>query len=269
MATPLAARLPVVGPARVPAPYGLFSVLQFRDSFDRHWEAGGVQWQSLDGTVNLGVVGAPQADPADTSGLPKTFARKGQTDEAGVFTLYGQQKVTPGPGWNQESASERARDLLTMLEERTVEMVLAGAIGDLAPSFSSATVVGASLDLVEVIADLENFLGDNYGSRGVIHLSRDNAIRGLSTSAVLETRGNGLFTKLGTPVVAGSGYPSDAAYATSALVGYRSEVFDNVGQPYDPLDKSTNDLFAIAERTYSIGFEAKALALVTIGDSPA
>lgn len=271
MAEALAPRQTVTGPARVPAPYGLFSVLQFRESLDRHWEAGGVQWQSIDGSVDLGVVGAPQANPADTAGLPKTFSRTITIDESEVFTLYGQQKITPGPGWNQETASERARELLTTLEERTVEKVISGQLGYLVKNLDNgaAGTVGAASNLVEVVAILEDWLGDHYGSRGIIHLSRSNAVIGLSHDNVLETRGNGLFTKLGTPVVAGSGYANDVAFGSSPLAGYRSDIFDNVGPSYNLLDKNNNDLYAIAERTYSIGFEGLALARVTIGDSPA
>lgn len=254
----------VTGPARTPAPYGLFSVVDFREDGTRRWENGGVTWASFDGTELLGVVGAVQAD--DTlPGTPKTFESSTDQEEAGVFTVYGQQKVTP-IAWSQEDASTRARAILTSLEERTVETVLAGTIAGLAQTLSDAPVIGSDSDMLEVVAILEDWLADHYGSRGVLHMNRGNALRGIAAKA-LETRGRGLYTRLGTPVVAGQGYPDDAAYATSALLGYRSDVFENTGRPYDLLDKGTNDLYAIAERTYSLGFESAALGAVTIGDS--
>lgn len=267
MANSLAPQV-VNGPARVAAPYGLFSVLDFREPADSHWEAGGVTWKSFSGEDPLGTVGAVQTNPEDIDGLPKTFTGDISTDAAGVFTVYGHQKVTPG-AWSQGAASERARAHLTALEERTVEAVLSGELALLTSPMSAAFPFAAANDMVDVISLLEGFLAVNYGSRGVIHLSRANAIIALSRDAALETRGNGLYTKLGTPVVAGSGYPDDAAWATSALVAYRSDVFDNTTRPYDLLDKLHNDLYAIAERTYCIGYEASALGEVTIGDSPA
>lgn len=258
----------VASPARVPAQYGLFSVLSFREPADRHWEAGGVQWESLNGSTALGVVGAIQATRSETFGLPKEFSTDDDVDAAAVFTVYGQQKITP-IAWPQDRASERARARLTALEERQVERVLAGVdVGAASPVFADAAPFTAAADADQAIALLEDFLADNYGSRGVIHLSRYQAILALKGD-VLETRNNGLFTVLGTPVVAGQGYANGVAYCTSALVGYRSDVFDNIGQSYDLLDKDTNDLYAIAERTYCIGFESAALGAVTIGDSPA
>jgi len=253
----------VASPARTPAPYGLFSVLDFREPLDRYWEGGGVTWLSFDGATQLGIVGRVQEPYEETSGLPKTFTPSTETDAAGVFTVYGTQKVTPGEGWDQAKAQERANTILTTLEERTVEAVLSGAVPGLTPNFSSATTVNSTSSFVDAVAYLENWLANQYGSRGVLHLSRGNAIRAIAAKA-LETRGGGLFTRLGTPVVAGSGYDDDSVWATSSLVAYRSEVFPRGGIPYDLLDKNTNDLYAIAERTYSIGFESRALGVVTI-----
>ena len=252
----------VDGPARVAAPYGLFSVLAFREPLDKHWEGAGVTWQSLDGSKNLGVFGAVQTDPDNNLGSPKTFERVVTIETAGVFTLYGQQKITPMT-WTQEAASARARDLLLGLEERAVERVLGGVVSGLPLNFADATPFTSSQLHSEVIAELEGFIAENYGSRGVIHMSRLDASNALS-ARVLETRGNGLSTRLGTPVAAGSGYAEGVAYCSSSLLAHRSDVFDSSGQPYDNLDKETNDLYAIAERTYSIGYEALALGAVTI-----
>jgi hypothetical protein len=259
----------VASPARVPVQYGLFSVLDFREPLDSHWEGAGVTWLSFDGGDSLGVVGRVQNPQSDTSGITKSFVSSTDTDTAGVFTVYGTQKVTPGAGWNQEKASERALAILLALEERTVEAVLSGEIAGLSPSFTtSPAAIGSTSDLREAVAEAEGWLGTHYGSRGVLHLSRANAVLGIARK-VLETRGNGLYTTLGTPVAAGSGYPDDTLFTTSALLAYRSQVFPDVRVPYDLLDKGTNNLYAIAERTYSVGFEAAALGAVTITDSPA
>jgi hypothetical protein len=40
-----------------------------------------------------------------------------------------------------------------------------------------------------------------------------------------------------------------------ALFGYRSEVFNSSARPGDLLDRAQNNLYAVAERTYVIGFD--------------
>lgn len=258
----------VDGPARVPAPYGLFSVLQFREPLNRGWEASGLKWQSFDASLGLGVIGPVQVDPDDITGLPKDFGDRGIIDHAGVFTVYGQDLGTPVVR-NQTVRTERARTILTTLEERQVERVLWGTDGDIPEPLNEdaagvgTVAAGPDGGFVEVIAKLEKYLGDVYGSRGVIHLSRSNAVYGIAQKA-LETRGNALFTRVGTPVVAGTGYGDNAAYATSALLAYRSDVFDNVARPYDLLDRGNNNLYAIAERTYLVGFESEVHGVVTL-----
>jgi hypothetical protein len=45
------------------------------------------------------------------------------------------------------------------------------------------------------------------------------------------------------------------AYASPALAGYRSEVFDSSATPGDLMDRQTNVLYAIAERSYILGYD--------------
>jgi hypothetical protein len=259
----------VVGPARVPVKYGLFSVLDFTETADSTWEGAGVQWQSFDGGNALGVIGQVATPQSDTEGLPKSFTYSGDTDTAGVFTIYAQRKITPGPGWTQETMDERVNEILLALAERTVEQVLTGDIGSLTPNLGDATIVDSTSRVIDMVAALERNLSANYGSRGVIHMGRGNALIGLSLDACLVSQGNGIYTKLGTPVVAGQGYPEDIAWCTSAMTARRSGVLPTSGRSYDLLDTDDNNLYAIAEETFSIGWEAAALAAVTIGDSPA
>lgn len=260
----------VPGPARIPVKYGLFSVLDFRGSSDQRWEGNGVQFQSFDGGFDLGVVGAEQTPQSGTVGLPLDFSTSDDMDEAGVFSVYGQQVITPAAGWTQDIASARAEAFLFALEERTVERVLAGTIAaGFSPKLSDASVIDTVTSMKYAVASLERYLAENYGSQGIIHMSRADAVIGLSTDATLVTQGNGLFTKLGTPVAAGQGYPDGTAWCTSSMIAYRSDVYHDSTIPYDLLDKEQNDLYAIAQRTYSVGWESAALAAVTIGDSPA
>jgi hypothetical protein len=57
-------------------------------------------------------------------------------------------------------------------------------------------------------------------------------------------------------VVAGTGYPdTETIKGTPPLFGYRGEVFTSSSRPGDLLDREFNWLHAIAERTYSLGFD--------------
>src|SRR3546814_5926530 len=69
---------------------------------------------------------------------------------------------------------------------------------------------------------------------------------------------------LGTPVVAGAGYPcthpdsvtaGSWIVATPALMLYRSEIFTATNRPGDLLDRGQNNLFGIAERRYLVGWD--------------
>ena len=90
----------------------------------------------------------------------------------------------------------------------------------------------------------------------------------LASKGLVTASGSSMTTTLGTPVVAGRGYPGSApdgtaaaagqswAYATGQLIGLRSDIFSGLGDgaaagmPYLP----NNDLYAIAERTYVVGW---------------
>src|SRR3546814_5279082 len=113
------------------------------------------------------------------------------------------------------------------------------------------------------IAEAEAYIATNYGSLGVIHMCRQIAALALAEEA-LEVRGTRLFTRLGTPVVAGAGYPcthpdsvtaGSWIVATPALMLYRSEIFTATNRPGDLLDRGQNNLFGIAERRYLVGWD--------------
>jgi hypothetical protein len=81
---------------------------------------------------------------------------------------------------------------------------------------------------------------------------------------------------LGTPVAAGAGYPGsgpagEAAaagtqwmFVTPAMFGYRSEVFPSSAVRGDLLDRSKNDLYAVAERNYVLGFDPCGVGAVLV-----
>lgn len=266
----------VDGITRQPLPYGLFSVLVPRTSPDPHWQ-NGIQWESLTCAPASGI-GDPNCDPEEeTTGLPKNFAPSGDVGEATPFTVYGSYECSP-VGHTVEYAQDRATEHLLAREEFRVEQALWTGDLDNEGFAEDADSVGTGLSISRAVAALDRWIATNYGSLGVIHMTREAADLAVSALVVV-ARPNGLYTNVGTPVVAGSGYPgtgptgqvpdddSTYIYATPALLGYRSEPFPGVTPPSAGLDKSKNDLYAVSERTYVVGWDpcGSAVALAELG----
>lgn len=252
----------VVDPiARTALPFGLLSAVTPRPAGDSRWE-NGVVWEPLACGPASGI-GEVDCETQAASGLPKTFPAPGGTDEATAFTIYGSYECSP-MGHTLEYAQERATEHLLAREEARAEQALwTGDLGN-TPNFSDAdTQAGGALEPCLALATAEQYIGTNYGSLGVIHVSRLLA-QVLLCEEALEVRGTRLFTRLGTPVIAGAGYPGthpdgvtagEWLIATPALMLYRSEIFTATNRPGDLLDRAQNNLFGIAERRYLVGWD--------------
>lgn len=268
---------PVVdGQPRVALPYGLFSVLTPRTSADAHWQ-NGVQWETLS-CDPAGGIGDPNCEtPSETTGLPKEFIANGDLGEASPFTVYGTYACSP-VGHTVDYAQERATEHLLAREEARVEQALWTGDLDNGGFAPGATSVGVgTLSVTQGIAALEAWIATTYGSLGVIHLTREAALIAVAQGSVI-AKGSTLYTGLGTPVVAGAGYDgsdpdgedpeagTSNVYATPALLGYRSDVFAGAEPVAAGFDRLLNDLYAVAERTYVIGYDpcGTATAVVTL-----
>lgn len=260
----------VAAPARTPLPFGLGSVIAWRTG-DR-WE-GGVQWDSLTCEPARGR-GAPDCDPeADVIGLPKPLSDFNGPNFDGLgtpFTVYGEFSCSPvGGGWERASATAEAH--LTAREEARAEQALwTGDLGNV-PNFSGANGADAPVELGEfgaaqaALAAVEQGIAAQYGSLGVIHLSRSTATL---LRRYLTNRGGRLYTTaLDTPVIAGTGYPDGEIVGTGAMFGYRSDIFTSSNRPGDLLDRANNDMYAIAERTYVLGIDPCAIVHATFTDT--
>lgn len=256
----------VQGAPRAPLPFGLFSLLGFRGDEDR-WYSG-VVFESLT-CEPAGGIGARDCDPeVETIGLPKVFDQgMGTLGAATPFTVYGHHTCSP-IGGTFDRAQAIADQHLQVREEARVEQALwTGDLGNV-PNFAGANEQDAPVNVgtfgpKAAVARLELEIARQYGSLGVLHMSRE-----VAALAGLEARGGRLFTKMGTPVVAGTGYESDRIVATAPLFGYRSEVLTSSNRPGDLLDRGSNDLYAIAERTYLLGFDDCALLEATVAADP-
>jgi len=174
-----------------------------------------------------------------------------------------------------EEAEERARLALIGGEERAVEYALMnGVMGNL-PAFPGATVVAggaAPVSLTKAFSELEQAMGLNYHSSGVIHLPRSLAAF-TGRDSLMMREGQRLETMVGNLVAAGAGYddfnesPTGVAaaegerwiYATGAVTIRRGDVFLQP-DPDHYLDKANNDLVIFAQRDYLVTFSGPVYA---------
>ena len=254
----------VTGAPRIQLPFGLFSVLNLREEGEGRWQNGAV-WDP-DRCDSVKGIGANDCDVESIVGLPKELTRDdGAMGEATPFTVYGWFNCSP-VGKPVSAAQADANAHLTSREQARVEQALwTGDLGN-TPNFAgangypAATSLG-SFKLAGALAAVEQALAETYGSVGVIHTSRANVVL---LQSYLESRGGVMYTILGTPVVAGAGYGDEKIVGTPALFGYRSDIFTSSNRPGDLLDRSNNDLYAIAERTYLVGFDPCGIVSATI-----
>lgn len=257
----------VDGAPRLALSYGLFTVLSPRPEGDGRWQ-NGIVWEPLScGPVSgFGAFSCTDDDPL---GLPKGFNLNPDGGEAVPFGVYASYACSP-VGRTIEEAQSRARAILAAREEAAVERTLwNGELGNtpnLAADAEDLTPGSGAVDPVRAIGLLEKFNGANYGSQGVIHLPLDAAIAAIGAYVVFRD-GARLVTGLGTPVVAGAGYPGTSptgtdpdpgetwGYVSPALIGYRSEVFAPTDRVGDLLDRSNNTLYGMAERSYVLGYD--------------
>jgi hypothetical protein len=268
---------------RAGLPFGLFSVVTFRESEDGH-VFNGVQWRAM----GCGPVSAVEDPGCTTFGVPtedepdlieKDFSSGSLVDgRAEPFLTYATDLCGASARQMQEG-EENATAKLLAREEAQAEAavwrrIALGAV-DLTPA-------SGPLEPGEALAALERWIGREYGSLGIIHGDR-GAVSLLDTRVA--SSGNRLATKVGTPVVAGAGYPGTGPtepptdedpspapgaratgetwlVASPAMWGYRGQVMAS-----SALDKGRNDHYALAERPYVVAFDPCGTAAVRMVDA--
>lgn len=253
----------VVGPVRTPLPYGLGSVLAWRD--DGRWEQGiTFQTDGCGPAKGRGIDCEVATD--DQIGMPKVFDTSPGTAEGNPFAVYGESQCNPiGGGWDSVQAAAE-RSLLAREEARVEQAFWTGDLGNVpnlsgANGFPAPVSVGSAASPEAALALVEQGIAEKYGSLGIIHMSRYVATL---VAKRLEVRGGRLYTELGTPVVAGSGYTDKASIiGTPAMVGYRSDIVTN-GSQASNLDRAQNVLYGLAERVYVLGMDACPIVKATI-----
>lgn len=262
----------VQGAARTALPYGLLPLVDFRSG---RWESG-VEWETLT-CADADGIGQWSCDPeTPTEGLPKNLDQLDATlGEATAFTVYGHHNCSP-VGTTPAAAQAKADTHLATKGPLRVEQAFwTGDLGNTPNLQTAATTLGGgvAVDMTEGVAALEAHVASTYGGQGVIHVPLAGAVH-LISGGVVRTVDGGLATVLGTPVAAGAGYPGTGpsavtdsqfwAYVTPPVFGYRSPVVPSSNRPGDLLDRSTNDLYAVAEQAYLLGFDPCGVGTVLI-----
>lgn len=289
-----------INPTFSPSRHGLLSALSdaITTPDDPHWTAG-VTYEVLcpaGGTtydeclVVSGTGQAPVPPPPTKSDTGGGLVRRGAT----AFTVYAQVDCSAPGFW--DSAPQVVRDSLARVEGRQVEAALwtgtaanaqvvfprlaadaevvdadSGAL--MQPQAIDVTGDGGALDVVRGVGALESALAGCYDGVGVIHVPVD-LYPALAEAGLLVRDGSRYRTPLGSLVVIGPGYPGTApdgsapaagttyAYATGALTVLRGE--PTLMPRSSTLDRATNTVHGIAERTYLVTWDCPCLLAVNV-----
>lgn len=220
-----------------------------------------------------------------TVGLPKTLtSNHGDEGVATQFTVYGHHTCSLIGNSLAAAADLAAAHLMSREEQRVEQAFWTGDLDNVPALQAGAAVDDVTVGAVDSIAvglgQLEQYLATSYGNLGVIHMTRATALAAIAGDLVTSSGGR-LFTVLGTPVAAGGGYPGTGPagqpaadgtawmFATPAVFGYRSEVFAPSDENGVILDRLQNNLYAIAERSYLLGFDPCGVAASLVYLTPA
>ena len=258
----------VSGPSRTGLPFGLFSVLAFRPEGQGRWQ-NGFMFQVENCSPALAIPGF-SCDPDARNDEEQTDLFEGDSftaAEANEFTVQGWFDCSP-VGISPADAQEYAeRHLILNEESRVEETFWTGDMGNkpFLTDSAEADDLGTATK-AKAVAALEYWAGAVYGFTPVFHIPRRVASEMLN-EGLLEVKGQRLQTKLGTPVVAGTGYADERRIvATGALLGYRSDIFAPANSPEDSFNRKNNDLRYVAERTYALGFDPCGHAMIALSD---
>ena len=245
----------VAGPSFTPLPFGLFSVLTFRDGAPERW-FNGVSWKGDECGTTLNSIRL-DCDSSATTGLPKVLdVIETENGLALPFTVYAHYRCSP-IGNTLAYAQQQAEKRLLRHEEAAVTAAVLAFIADNAES------QGAGVTWGDALGKLEQHLATEYGGLGVLYANRLTVARA-EGKLRLNKQGSTLVTETGTPVVVHSGGNPEQLLISAPLFGYRSEIFVPSGREGDLLDRQNNDLYAVAERTYVVGIDKCGLATASV-----
>lgn len=284
----------VSAPAFTSRPFGLLSTLrtETRNPTNRHWQAGvtyeplcAVASTTYDACFAVTGSGSAPAPPAPAKSETSQLTKRGATS----FTVYSTVDCSAPGFWERlEELRDRA---LTEAEHYQVERAFwtgtaagqpvvyphlaanAAVTDDAGVTLQTAATVVVSgavaLDIVEALGRLEATLGDCYDGVGVIHVPLVLA-PALANANLLIRDGFRYRTPTGNVIVLGAGYTGSSPagvssgasawmYATGAMFVYKGDL--EVVSGRESINRATNNLRTLAERTFVIGWECCHIAV--------
>lgn len=205
--------------------------------------------------------------------IPDAGVGWGRSDTITVYGLYDCSAV----GRNPADAEALARRKLENGAARALEAAVWTGKDAAGATFSGQSLAGAevlavgAVRLLTAIGALEEWLGNTYAGRGVIHVPRRLAA---SLTLFLRQVGSRWETALGNAVAFGAGYDGSGPdgtpageseawlYATAAVSVRQSDdvVAPDVAHSFN---RTTNQMFTAAERQYLVSWEGTAAAVLT------
>lgn len=260
MVTTAAVRNPVAPPQVRPRLHGLTTTFLPRD-LDAHSRLG-VQWPGS-GACG-GVVSTTDDECLSGSGqaaltLIDACLTGGSAERHTIYSYVTQSlfdRLNSDPAYTADPDNA-----FNYAEAPAVEAIFWNEA--VAASIADTANLGPQNSLLAALAEVEQYLGENYNGLGAIHLTPRAAIL-LGDDGLVRPSGT-LTTRTGTPVVIGGGYDGDdglMVLGTGAPVLYRA----GTPQQVEANDTTYNSGTVLIQRSWLIGWDCVA---VTATHTPA
>lgn len=251
-----------VGPIEMPE-HGSFAGIEFNSDLCGE----GYLYPGICDTTPPAKTFVPCDDPGGcglTSGLP--------------FWTYVTEQCAP-VGRSLAEAERRVRRRAELRQSFLVEQAFWGD-GATAPAYLQqlgVTPLTADADLVLALSALEQDAADNFGLPVMIHVRAGMASR-LGAAGLLRPINGPLVTWKGNRLIVGDGYQAidqagvaipagdDMMWATGPVSIWRGDLI--VNEPRAGLNRTTNQLFMLAEQPWIIAHECYAAAITVTGATP-
>jgi hypothetical protein len=276
----------VTPPVRISAPspgalrYGIFNVSDVVPFTDSHQHFAGMTYDAQGcGTAR----GWPIVCDAETPAVPKTFDPNTGETVVKPFAVYT-SLLCGTAGYTAEYLEDKVRMRLAATEQGAVEAafssgVLNGTTLGNTPILAAGggvTVLTAAASLKAGVAALEEYAGDNYGYRPVIHapayVAAHAGSNGLIRESLTSTDAQPLRTFLGSLWSFGAGYSNTSPTGTAVVAGHawlyvtgRVTLWQNTSVFVSPAKQTANRVVnqynLIAEREWAASYDCFVAAI--------
>jgi hypothetical protein len=238
---------------------GLFSVaevIRYPETESR-WTFGFDQEYTMPDGVKI-IPSSNAGDVNDIPGLvPDDKGVKGATFEVVIDETYS------GMGANKIRPNDMLEAIMDSATQRAIEYVLWGgqSIADVEGAHwlfddDAITIAGGADARANLAAAEHSMTTSALGLQGAIHMDRGLASE---LGSALQYRNGAVFTRLGTPVVAGTGYGvggrSEAMAVTGPIIVHLGPIVVNSQDPRDNFDPRTNTYTVRVSRVASVTFD--------------